>query len=308
MMSRFFPLSRFWRTLLAILALCSCRSEGRAPAPDAGAPASAGFPMVMTDDLGHRVELATEPLRIVTLLPSHTETLFALGLGDRVIGVDDFSDFPPEAAALPRCGGLYDAHVEQIVALRPDLVLASEFGPAPDRLVALGLHVWAGSAAKLDDVFRVIAAVGHLAGRDAAAQALAARMHAEMEAVEAPLRGVPRVRVYYEIDATPYSVGPDSFVGAMLARAGGEDIVPRGLGDFPRISPELVIERDPEVILGVTREEAARRPGWAAISAVRTGRVDALTPAERDLATRSGPRIAQGLRIFAARLHPPSAP
>jgi len=292
-------------------ALGGCRGDGgtsgRAPGPDAGS-ASAGFPLVATDDLGHRVELLAEPHRIVALLPSHTETLFALGIGDRVVGVDDFSDFPSEAGRLPRCGGLYDAHVEQIVALAPDLVLTSEFGPAAERLTALGLHVWAGGASKLGDVFRIVAVVGHLTGRDAAAEALAVRMHAEMDAVEIPLRDLPRVRVYYEIDATPYSVGPDSFIGAMLARAGGEDIIPAALGDFPRISPELVIERDPQVILGVTREEAARRPGWAPISAVRAGRVDMLTPAERDLVTRPGPRLAQGLRVLARRLHPEVAP
>lgn len=304
---------------LALVSLCAgCRSDGgatarasghdggRAAGHDGGAPA--GFPLVVRDDLGRAIELPAEPRRIVVLSPPLTETLFALGVGDRVVGVDDHSDFPSQVAALPRLGGLYDAHVEQIVALAPDLVLVQQSDPATERMATFGLHVWAGDASTMDDVFRVIGAVGHVTGRDGAAAALVARLHAEMDAVEIPLRGLPRVRVYYELDATPYTVGPGSFIGAMLAKAGGEDIIPASLGDFPRISPELVIAGDPQVIIGVTREEASHRAGWAAISAVRTGRVDTLTPAERSLVDRAGPRLAEGLRVLARRLHPEVKP
>jgi iron complex transport system substrate-binding protein len=296
--------------VLALAALCAgCRSGGAAPGHDGGARAAdGGFPIAVRDDLGRAVELPAEPRRIVSLSPPLTETLFALGAGDRVVGVDDHSDFPPEAARLPRLGGLYDAHVEQIVALAPDLVLVHPSDPATERMTTFGIHVWAGGANRMDDVFRIIDAVGHVTGRDGAATALVARLHADMDAVEIPLRGLPRVRVYYELDATPYTVGPGSFVGVMLAKAGGENIIPAALGDFPRISPELVIAGDPQVIIGVTREEAAHRAGWAAISAVRTGRVDTLTPLEQGLVTRAGPRLAEGLRVLARRLHPEVTP
>jgi iron complex transport system substrate-binding protein len=300
--------------MLALAALCAgCRGDGAAPGRpsghDGGAlAADGGFPIVVRDDLGRAVELPAEPRRIVALSPPLTETLFALGVGDHVVGVDDSSDFPPEAARLPRLGGLYDAHLEQIVALAPDLVLVHPSDPATERLAAFGIHVWAGAANKMDDVFRVIGAVGHLTGRDGAAAALVTRIHAEMDAIETPLRDKPRVRVYYELDATPYTVGPGSFVGVMLSKAGGENIIPAALGEFPRISPELVIAGDPQVILGVSREEAAHRPGWSAITAVRTGRVDTLTPLEQSLVTRAGPRLAEGLRVLAHRLHPEVAP
>jgi iron complex transport system substrate-binding protein len=239
----------------------------------------------------------------VALLPSHTETLFALGEGDRVVGVDDTSDYPAEVGRLPKLGALYDPGVEQILALAPDLVLASEAGPAPARLAELGLTVWAGSAARLDDVYRVVETIGRLTGKGPAAAALAASMRDEVAGVAARLRALPRVRVYFELDPTPYTVGPDSFVGALLDKAGGDDIVPAGLGDFPRISPELVIAKDPEVILGVSLADAARRPGWSGITAVRHGAVDVLGASEQSLVSRPGPRLAEGLAALGRRLH-----
>jgi iron complex transport system substrate-binding protein len=247
--------------------------------------------------------VAAEPRRIVALLPSHTETLFALGLGDRVVGVDDFSDYPPEAAGVPKLGALYDPRVEQTLALRPDLVLASEAGPAATKLAALGLTVWAGSAVHIEDVYRVIGVIGGLTGRSNEAAALAVSMRRRVEELEAGYRRRPRVRIYYELDPTPYTAGPGSFVGALLDKAGGDNIVPAELGDFPRISPELVIAKDPEVILGVSLADAARRPGWAGIAAVRRGTVEVLTTAEQGLVSRPGPRLAQGLEVLGRHLH-----
>jgi iron complex transport system substrate-binding protein len=294
--------------LLLVPACRADRSKGtrEETRPDASA---APFPVTLRDDLGRKVTVAAEPRRIVALLPSHTETLFALGLGDRVVGVDDNSDYPSEARTLPKLGALYDPRIEEILALAPDLVLASEGGPAPDRLAGLGLTVWAGSATRLEDVYRVVETIGRLAGREPAASALAARMRADVHAVEERLGSLPRVRVYDELDPTPFTVGPGSFVGALLAKAGGDNIVPGGLGDFPRISPELVIARDPEVILGVTLDDASRRPGWSGITAVRKGACDVLTASEQSVVSRPGPRLADGLTVLARHLHRlPAAP
>jgi iron complex transport system substrate-binding protein len=262
-----------------------------------------GFPVTLRDDIGHAVTVPSEPHRIVALLPSHTETLFALGLGDRVVGVDDNSDYPAEAKKLPRLGALYDPRVEQILALAPDLVLASEAGPAPERLAQLGLVVWAGSATRLDDVYRVVETVGKLAGKSAEAAALATRIRADVDEVARGARALPRVRVYDELDPTPYTVGPGSFVGALLDLAGGDNVIPAGLGDFPRISSELVIARDPEVMIGLSLTDALRRPGWSSITAVKRGAVEMLTPAEQGLVSRPGPRLAEGLSVLVRHLH-----
>jgi iron complex transport system substrate-binding protein len=298
---------RFIGGMFALVVSAGC-GRSAAVTADAGASAAPGFPRSIRDDLGRPVVVAAEPRRIVALLPSHTEVLYALGVGDRVVGVDDGSDYPPPVAALPRLGGLYDPHVESIVALAPDLVVASASGPLPERLAGLGLTVWAGAPNSLDDVYRVIDTLGRLTAREAEAEALASRMHREVLAAEAELQGAPRVRVYDEIDPTPYTVGPASFVGALLAKAGGDNIVPAALGDFPRVSPELVLAQDPEVILGVSCEDAARRPGWANLTAVRRGACSRLTPAEQNIVSRPGPRIAEAIRVLARHLHPASAP
>jgi iron complex transport system substrate-binding protein len=256
------------------------------------------------DDRGRAVSVPAEPARIVSLLPSHTQTLFTLGLGARVVGVDDFSDDPPEAARLPRLGGLYDTHVEEVLALKPDLVLLSESSNAATPLEQNGVSVWAGSARTFDDVFRVIDAIGTMVGRYQEARGLSDRIHDEIAATERRLSATNRVRVYYELDSTPYTVGPSSFIGVMLAKAGGSNVIPEGLGDFPKISPEVVVSGNPSIILGASLEEIAARPGWDKIEAVRTARVHRLPEAESRLIARPGPRIAEAVRALARWMHP----
>jgi iron complex transport system substrate-binding protein len=288
--------------------LGACR---RAPPPSgdgsraaAASPATCGYPVVVRDDRGVDVTVRAEPLRIASLLPSHTETLFALGLGARVVGVDDCSGDVPGAAALPRLGGLYDTRVESLLSLQPDLVLMSEAASAGAVLARSGVTAWGASARKFDDIFFVIGAIGKMVCKEPEAARLAARVRDDVAGIERQIEGRARVRVYYELDATPYTVGPLSFIGTMLAKAGGEDIVPADIGDFPKISPEAVIAGNPAVILGVSLDEVRRRPGWSAIAAVRAGQVYKMTSEEAALVARPGPRIADGLRTLVRRLHP----
>ena len=299
---------------LVVLAWAAASACGRHPSAGATsvgaavARADRGYPLSIRDDRGTTITISKEPKRIIALLPSYTETLFALGVGDRVVGVDDFSEYPPEVAGLPRLGGLYDTHLEGVLSLRPDLVLVSDPNGAAAALEQNGLVVWAGDAPRFDDVFRVLDAIGKMVGRTAEATQLSERIRNEVATVENRLSGTPRVRVYYEIDATPYAVGPSSFIGAMLSMAGGENIIPANLGDFPKISPEAVIAGNPEVIVGASLEDVAARPGWRGISAVRTGRVYKLPVAESRVVVCPGPRIAEGLRALARRLHPEVQP
>jgi iron complex transport system substrate-binding protein len=299
--------------LLAVGTLvAACTRAPPPPGTVAADRASVGeggvYPVHLPDDRGVAVTVRAEPQRIVALLPSHTETLFALGLGARVVGVDDSSDWPTEASRLPKLGSLYDARLEALLSLKPDLVLLSESSGAAGPLEKSGLTVWAGSARMFDDIFRVIATIGQLTGRGPEATRLSQRLGDEIATVENSVRGQARVRVYYELDATPYTVGPRSFIGAMLAKAGGEDIVPADLGDFPKISPEAVIAGNPSIILGASLDEIRARPGWDRIAAVRGGRVYKLPTAEAQLIARPGPRIAEGLRALARRLHPEVEP
>jgi iron complex transport system substrate-binding protein len=300
-------------TLLAIAVwttACSRKAASTGPAADDGpseranAAARSVYPLEVRDDAGRVVTLRAAPRRVVSLLPSLTETLFALDVGERVIGVDDYSDYPPETSRLPKLGGITDAHLEQVVSLRPDLVLVSDLSRAVNALERSGLAVWVGRGRTFDDVFRVIGAVGKMMDRADEAERLSETIRAEIRTVEHRLSERERVTVYYELDATPYSVGPSSFIGVMLSMAGGSNVIPAGLGDFPKVNPELVIASNPSTILGATLQEIAARPGWGRIAAVQAGRVYAMSTDERHLVERPGPRLAQAVRLLARRLHP----
>ena len=288
-----------------LLASCHRGEPSAAGSTELAAPSEEGtsYPVRIADDLKRTVVLAAEPRRIVALLPSHTETLFALGVGDRVVGVDDFSDYPEPVTHLPKLGGLYDARLESLLALEPDLVLISEASRSIQPLERAGATVWAGSASTFDDVFRVIEAIGRLVGRAARARAMTAAIREQIDGVERAVQRGPAPTVYFELDSTPYAAGPASAIGGLIARAGGINIVPSELGEFPKLSPEWVIARDPAVIVGVSREELLGRPGWAGLSAIRTHRVYSLSEDERRTIIRPGPRLGAGLRALAALLH-----
>jgi len=292
--------SRIAIATLAAFASTACAREGTR----ARAVAGSAFPVELRDDQGRAVVVRAEPMRIVSLVPSHTETLVALGVGARIVGIDDWSDAPLEATSLPKLGGLYDTHVEEVLALHPDLVLLSESNGAVRALEHAGVTEWAGSAQTFDEIAPAIEAIGKMVGRSAEAAGLVARIGADLAVVEKSVAGEPRVSVYYELDATPYTVGPESFIGVMLVKAGGDNVIPTGLGEFPKISPELVVAKNPAVILGASASEVASRSGWAGIAAVRDGKVFKLLPAENRLVVRPGPRIAEGARILAEHLHP----
>jgi len=268
------------------------------------AGAEAGFPVQVRDDLGRTVRVPSRPQRILCLLPSFTETLFALGLGDRVVGVDDYSDYPEAARHLPKLGGQYATPVARALALKPDLIFVSESSPVVWPLSRAGAAVWAGSARKFEDVYRVIEVTGELVGRHAEAALLVTRMREQIAGIEASVRGLTPVSMYYELDPAPYTVGPSSFIGVLIAKAGGVNIVPEGLGDFPKINPELVVSSNPSVIIGASLQDVERRPGWSKISAVRSHRVSQWSPEEAHLLSRPGPRLPEGLRALARRLHP----
>ena len=263
-----------------------------------------GFPVNDTDEVGRIVVVRSEPKRIIALLPSHTETLFALGVGDRLIGVDDYSNFPTSALRLPKLGGLYDVHLEALAMLRPDLVLGSDKSPATAALEQLGITVWSATAQRYDDVFDMIVRTGKLVGRRRQAEALVKQTQLDIERIEKALEGTARVSVYYELDPTPYAVGPKSFVGVLLSKAGGENVIPSTLGEFPKINPELIAAANPGVILGASLADISKRPGWSSLRAVRDGRVFSLTPEEREVVVRPGPRLASGVRVLAHILHP----
>ncbi|MBB6098298.1 iron complex transport system substrate-binding protein [Deinobacterium chartae] len=261
------------------------------------------YPVTVTDDRGRQVTLEREPKRIVSLIPSSTETLCAIGVCDRIVGVDNFSNYPEQVNRLPKLGGM-NANLEEVVKLRPDVVFVAENSRSVEQLERAGLRVFVGTAQTYAEIFEKIQTLGKLVNHERQATQVVANIKRDIQRVEAALKGVRPVSVYFEVDASGYTAGPNSFIGELLKRAGGRNVVPANLGDFPKISPELVLTRKPQVIVGATLEAVSARPGWNTVPAVQARRVYGFTPLERDAVVRPGPRVAQGLEVLARMLHP----
>ena len=253
------------------------------------------------DDLGHTTVLAAPPQRIVSLLPSLTETVCALGACERLVGVDRYSNFPASANALPKVGGLDDTNVEQSVSLKPDLVLSASSSRVSERLRALGIPVIALEPRSYKDVRRVLGVMGQVLG-----VANAERVWRHIETgVAAAARSVPArargVRVYYEVASGLYAAGPLSFMGETLTQLGADNIIPAELGPFPKINPEFVVQANPALIMIGARgaEGLSARPGWDRIDAVKRGRICVFRAGDGDILARPGPRMAEAAQIMA---------
>lgn len=261
---------------------------------------------VLIDERGATVALPQPPQRVVTLLPSLTESVCALGACDRLVGVDRYSNWPPAARALPQLGGGIDPNVEAIVALKPDVVLLAKSSRVTDRLEALGLKVVVLEPRNHADVRRVLESLAKVLGvAEGDAQALWRAIDAS---VAAAARSLPerarRTRVYFEVNSTPYAAGEASFIGETLARLGVKNIVPAALGPFPKLNPEFVVRADPDLIMVGERgaQGLEQRPGWGRIKAVREGRICRFTPEQSDVLVRPGPRMGEAARLMAACL------
>lgn len=277
--------------------------------------AATDYPLTATDDLGREVTLAAAPQRVVTLVPSLTESVCAIDACDLLVGVDEHSNHPASAIAdLPRVGNGFQPNIEAIVALEPDLVLVEETTGAAEQLAALGLTVYAGTPQSLEETFQALETLGWLLDREEAAAAEVARLRAELDEITALLAGAGTPSVYLELDPTPFSVGPGSYLGELITLAGGENIVTPDLGQFPQLAPEFIVAADPQVIIltdapfGESAETVAARPGWASIRAVQAGRVAELTGEQVDALSRPGPRLAEALRILVGIIHPDLLP
>ena len=262
----------------------------------------------VTDARGVRVALAQPPQRIVSLLPSLTESVCALGGCGRLVGVDRYSNWPAPVKALPVVGGGIDPDVEAIVALKPDLVLASMASRSVARLQALGLKVvaleprtHADARAVLDTIGRLLA-VPPAQGAERVWSGIQAQMDQAAHSVPPAVRGRT---VYFEASRGPYAAGETSFIGETLARLGMRNIVGAALGPFPRINPEFVVRADPDFILGSQRslgESGVPYPGWERMRALQAGHICRFTPDQSDVLVRAGPRMAEGAWLMAGCL------
>jgi iron complex transport system substrate-binding protein len=264
-----------------------------------GAQAAASATVV--DDRGTVVSLTPVPQRIVSLLPSLTESVCALGQCAKLVGVDRYSNYPASVRGLPSVGGGLDPSIEAIVALKPDLVLVATSSPGIERMRALGLRVVALEPKDYPSAVRVLLSLGDVLGvgtAKAVVQSMEFEMRAAVAQVPVPARGK---RVYFEVSPGPYAASASSFLGQTLELLGLQNIVAGTLGPFPKVNPELVVRAQPDVILiGDSNADAMQnRPGWDRLSALRARRVCAFNKEESDILVRPGPRMAQGAMLVA---------
>ena len=263
-----------------------------------GLPAQA---LQITDDRGKTVTLPAPPQRIVSLLPSLTETVCALDVCARLVGVDRYSNQPQQVRALPQVGGGLDPNIEAIVALKPDLVLMSVSSRASERLEGLGLKVAALDTKTHADVRRVLERVGTLLAVNDAQRVwrvIDAGVAAAAQSLSPRARGA---RVYFEVSRGPFAAGETSFIGETLTRLGVKNVVPAALGPFPRLNPEYVVRANPDVIMIGNRSMQAMvpYPGWQSIKAVREQRICVFPNDEAETVVRPGPRMAEAARLMA---------
>ena len=255
----------------------------------------------VTDDRGMVVSFPQSPQRIVSLLPSLTETVCELGQCHRLVGVDRYSNHPASVRALPKTGGGIDPNIEAIVALKPDVVLMATSSRGVQRLEALGLKVLAMEPKSSADAQRVMGKLGQLLEVPDAHRIWRAIDAGVMAAAQSLPPGARSLRVYYEVSAGGYAAGTQSFIGEMMTRLGVQNIVTPDLGPFPRINPEYVVRANPDLIMIGARnvQGMAQRPGWSSMKALREQRVCVFTEAESDVLVRPGPRMAEAARVMA---------
>jgi iron complex transport system substrate-binding protein len=258
-------------------------------------------PISVTDERGKAQVFAASPKRIVSVLPSLTESVCALGACDRLVGVDRYSNWPASVKQLPQVGGGLDLSIEAIVRLKPDVVLVATTSRAGERLEALGIRVLMFEPSSHAQVKSSLQQLDALLGTQRAGALWAQVDQSFAEAAKLLPPAARGAKIYFEVDRTPYAAGESSFIGETLARLGLKNIVGKELGAFPKINPEFVVQQQPDVMVLSERHaaELPKRPGWPQLKALQNKAVCELTASEGDVVVRSGPRLAEGAKVLA---------
>ena len=312
-----------WLLLLTVVCLCmlalACTLLLAACGPDEGTTATTGagqtaFPVTVTDDLGTAVTIATEPTRIVSTAPSNTQILFALGVGDRVVGVNSLDDYPPEVADIAKVGD-YQVNTEAVMALSPDLVVGysgNEEGLAP--VQAGGAAVLIFDPKSVAGIYSNIEAIGAATGAGAAAAALIDEIKTSVQEIaDAAAAAGDKPSVFYIVDNTLWTCGAGTFVDELLTLANADNAAAikgdSATEGYYQTNPERLVAADPEVIVlsglaFTSAEEFTTDARFTGLTAVKEGRVVLIEAQYDKLVTVPGPRIAQGLRALVDAIHP----
>ncbi|MHB1006860.1 MAG: ABC transporter substrate-binding protein [Chloroflexota bacterium] len=314
-MSRLIRSSGLLVALVVLLLTAGCATNSTAGPAAQPTPATRGaFPLTITDDAGRSVTLTKAPQRIISLASSNTELIYAIGLQDKLVGVDDYSDYPAEAKTKEKVGGFSKPNLEKIVALTPDVLLLTNIHVKTvlPELESRGLKAIVIQPETLDKVPGNVRLLGKLGDKQDAAEKVAADIAKRIDAVANKAKtATSKTRVFFELDPELITVGPGTFLNDMIVKVGGENIAADAKTAWPKLSPEAIVTKDPQVIIlsdhgsergGVTADMVKARPGWSVISAVKAGKVELLP--DQDLTNRPGPRAVEGLEYLARTLHP----
>lgn len=298
--------------ILLTVALAGCQKI--LPQSQAGGSHGNGYPLTIKDDDGRLISLEKQPARIVSLAPSHTEILFALGLGDRIVGVTEYCDYPQEARSKTKIGGFSTPSVEKIIELQPDLVLAGDMHrQVVTTLEAANVKVLIFSPTTMEGIFAAIGQIGKAAGEEQAAQNLLAGLQRRVDAVTDKVGQAQgaKPRVFYEVWHEPLTSAADNtLIGELIRLSGGENIVGPSKDSYPKISEEIILEKNPDIMIhsyghgsneSLSPEKILKRQGWEHLNFVQSRRIAGL---DANLINRAGPRIVDALEAVAQAIHP----
>jgi iron complex transport system substrate-binding protein len=257
--------------------------------------------ITVKDDRGTEVSLKSPAQRVVSMLPSLTESVCALGKCAVLVGVDRFSNWPKSVDALPRLGGIADANIEGIVRLNPDLVLVEKSSPLIARLQSLGIVVMAFDVQTMADVQRTLRKLDVVLGTTESG-AVWERIQLDIARASRALSPSQKAaRVYFEINPAPFAAGKTSFIGELLDRLGMQNIATEKMGAYPKINPEFVVQARPDLIMTTetSPQQVVQRPGWKSIPAIQANRICFFSAAQADVLVRPGPRMGEAASLIA---------
>lgn len=241
------------------------------------------------------------PSRIISLMPSITEAICSLGRCDKIIGVDNYSNYPDQIKSVKHIGSAMAPNLELILSLKPDLVVMSNNPRVSRRLEQLGVKVFVIDTVTQGDVHRLFEKLDEIFKTNEGQRVWQSMNVTIDEAADSLPKSVHQLRVYFEVSTGPYAAGESSFIGKTLTRLGVKNIVPKSLGDFPKLNPEFVVKQNPDLIIVSDNRisDLTQRPGWNQMSAIRNQNICTLTPEQSDIVVRPGPRMGEGAQIIA---------
>ncbi len=298
--------------ILTLLTACATKGTEQNKEDNSIVPVDSGniYPMEIEDEFGNKITLEKQPTRIISLAPSHTEILFALGLNNEIVGVTTYCNYPEEASTKEKVGDAFNVNVEKILELNPDLVI--QYGPGKEevnnKLKNAGVSLLSYEPESIDEVISLIEEIGKITNRVAESKAVTVDMMSKRDYIINRVSKVDKkAKIFFEIwDEPLQAAGPGSFIDELINLAGGENIASDAEGAYAQYDLEQLIERNPDVYLTSkdletkTIESIKVRPGYSEINAIKNNRIYILDP----LISIPGPRIVDGLEIMAKSIYP----